>query len=234
MDQVREAILEDAESIDNVLSEAWNQSIDREVFHSQLSSDTCGIWVATANGDVVGFVSAFMTFDLNNRGRWEIDLVAVRPASRRQGLGRRLVCRAWEETEGLRLDFSRAFVRVTNVESQRMFQQAGFVTDWRDHILHIWGPKASGGGIECSEDVNLVPVDTLTYRGLWIEGLTSGRLSESDQRRVIASAQHRIGLESRLNTGAFIPADELPGLAEDVRKQAIEHGKYHCWKRIRS
>ena len=234
MDQIREATPEDAEGIDNVLSEVWNQSIDEEVFHSQLRSDARGIWVATVNDEVLGFASAFKTSDLNKRGRWKIDLVAVRPSNQNRGLGRRLVRRAWKETERFKLDFSRAFVRITNIESKRMFQQAGFVTDWRTHVLHIWEPRASDGEIECSKDVNLIPVDTLTYRGLWIEGLTSNRLSESDQRRVIANAQHRVYLESRLNTGAFIPANELSGLAEDVRKQAIEHGKYHCWKRIRS
>ena len=59
MSHLRKAESEDAEAIDNVLAEVWDQKIDRNAFRSQLSSDTCGIWVATESGKVVGFVSAF-------------------------------------------------------------------------------------------------------------------------------------------------------------------------------
>ena len=234
MDQVRRATAEDAEGICRVLHKIWNQRIDEEVFNAHLHSDKCGIWVATANGDVAGFVSAFQTCDLNHRGRWEIDLVAVRPPSRGRGLGQRLVCRAWKESERLKLNFSRAFIRVTNAESQRVFQKVGFVTDRRLYILHLWPPIPSNEEVQCSKRVNLIPVDTLTYRGLWIEGLTSGHLSKDDQHRVVLSAQYRISLDSRLNTGAFIPTDELSILSMEVQRESVEHGKYHCWKKVKA
>ena len=80
------------------------------------------------------------------------------------------------------------------------------------------------------ETVRLVPVDTLTYRGLWIEGFVKSQLSQQVQRGVIRIAQSRIFDEDRLNTGVFISDDLKSIIAPDLLTTATDFGQYHRWE----
>jgi len=92
-------------------------------------------WVAEEEGQIVGFVSAFPTHNLAG-SRWEVDELAVRPASRGRGVGTRLVGRAISEGgQVLDLPQARALVASDNLPSQRVFVKNGFASVARVDLL---------------------------------------------------------------------------------------------------
>ena len=109
-------------------------------------------WVAEAGGSVVGFVSAFPTRTLQAES-WEIDLLAVHPQHRGQGIGTALIKLAvagatgsgatlrhgpWSfgpRTKGSRQARARAAVAVKNRASRRAFEAAGFQSPSVAHHL---------------------------------------------------------------------------------------------------
>jgi ribosomal protein S18 acetylase RimI-like enzyme len=232
---VRRATLEDVEGIATVIQDVWEQPIDVEVCHSQIKNETCAVWVATegdgTSGEVAGFVSAFLTIGQDGARRWEVDLLAVRRASRGQRLGQKLVEATWADARKHQVKMARAAVRVDNLASQRSFERAGYTTDLRVHKLLLWLPQPAEGQIVYPHQVTLLPVNTLTYRGLWIEGLTVAGVSEDEQRRAVTTARTLIAQQGRLNTGALIPAEDEGRLADDVRAMATGQGEYHWWQK---
>lgn len=225
MIRVRRAGLPDMGGTADVVKAVWEQDILPDVFRAQIEHDASALWVAEQNDDVLGFVSAFLTVAGDGRRRWEVDLIAVRPASRGQGLGTRLIRRVCEDGRASTVSLTRALIRVENGPSQRAFERAGFATAGRDHQLFLWSPETGGDARPYADPVDLLPVNTLTYRGLWMEELTS--VSAEEQRRAVRAARSIAGTQNRANTGAVIPADESYLLAPDLRGQACIHGEYH-------
>jgi len=91
-------------------------------------------WLAIAEGQVTGFVTAFPTHTLHGRN-WEVDLVAVRPAFQGQGIATELIKAAVEGTGGHGLDKARALAATDNPASQRAFTKAGFTPD--ETLCHL-------------------------------------------------------------------------------------------------
>jgi ribosomal protein S18 acetylase RimI-like enzyme len=85
-------------------------------------------WLAIVEGEVTGFVTAFPTHTLHGRN-WEVDLVAVQPASQGQGIATELIKAAVEGAGRHGLDMARAVVATDNRASQRAFTKAGFTPD---------------------------------------------------------------------------------------------------------
>ena len=225
MTVLRRADHADVAAIDAVVREVWGQEILPDVCQAQIEGDASALWVAEEQDEVLGFISAFLTVDRAGCRRWEMDLVAVRPEQQGRGLGRRLIKRACRDAAGQAACLARALIRVSNVPSQKAFQRVGFTTDREVHRLLLWPPGTVEGPTRCPESVSLVAVDTLTYRGLWIEGLT--RALPSEQRSAVRMARATISQEDRLNTGALLPAEEEHRLAADVRDQGVLHGEYY-------
>ena len=133
---------------------------------------------------------------------------------------------ACQDPRAQQAHIARAAIRIDNVASQKTFRNAVFATDWEVHKLFLWTPALEGPNIYAG-DIIFVPVDTVTYRGLWLEGLTSGRASEREQRSALRMARAIIAWEQRLNTGALIPTSEEHLLPFDLREEASVHGKYY-------
>ncbi|MFO7741865.1 MAG: GNAT family N-acetyltransferase [Anaerolineae bacterium] len=224
MISLRSATAADIEGIATVVRDVWKQAILPDVCSAQIEDNTRALWVATEDEEVAGFASAFLTAVADTR-RWEIDLVAVRRASQGRGLGTRLIRRMCEAGQRHDVSLARALIRVENVASQRAFENAGFTTDARVHRLFLWPPQPGTAPRAHPAAVALLPVDTLTYRGLWIEGLTS--VPAEEQHRAIEAARSMIAREVRANTGAVIPVDEEHLLSPDLREDAAMHGKYY-------
>ena len=99
-------------------------------------------WVAEAGGSVVGFVSAFPTRTLQAEN-WEIDLLAVHPQRRGQGIGTALIKLAVAGATGSGATLrhgsgqarARAVVAVRNRASRRAFEAAGFQSPSVAHHL---------------------------------------------------------------------------------------------------
>jgi GNAT superfamily N-acetyltransferase len=212
------------EGIRAIVHDIWEQDIIPHVCEAQIQGDASAVWVAKEHDRVLGFVSAFLTMDRAASRRWEVDLLAVQPTSQGRGLGQGLIQRVCQDAEGCAAVVARAAVRVGNLPSQRVFEKIGFSTDGQVHQLLLWSPQAGQDPVLLPAGASLLPVDTLTYRGLWIEGLT--RLRHGEQRSVVATARATIAREDRLNTGAMVPLEETHLLEPDLRSQAKMHGEY--------
>ena len=225
MSDVRLARPNDAEAIHRILQETWGDSLLFDVFMDHVSSPEHQVFVAVEAGEVAGFLSAFLMS--NPTPRWEIDLIIVRSTSQGKGIGTSLIQEALTYGSHLSVGWAKASIRIDNYASQRAFSKVGFTTDAQMRSLLLWNPLAFRFVANIPETVHLIPVDTLTYRGLWIEGFVE---SQQVQRDVIRMAQSRIFDEDRLNTGMFIP-DDLKGIiAPDLLTTATNHGQYHRWQ----
>lgn len=224
---VRLAQPDDAEAIHQILQETWEESLLFDVFIDHISSLVHQVFVAVKAGEVVGFLSAFLVS--KPMLQWEIDLIVVHPTSRGKGVGTSLIEEALTYGSNLGAYCAKASIRVDNHASQRAFCKAGFTTDSKVHSLLLWSPLDCEPATYVPETVRLTLVDTLIYRGLWIEGFVESQLSVEEQHSVIHAAQSRIFHEDRSDTGMFIPESLIQTIAHDLLVSAADHGQYQHW-----
>ena len=223
MIRVRRATSADRAGVERIVNHVWDQDVRDDAFRAHLQAETHSLRVAEAQGEVVGFVSAFVTQAWGGRVRWEIDLIAVEPAYQGQGVGGRLIAKTCRDGQMRGADLARALIRVDNLPSQRAFSRRGFSSDGEIYQLLIWTPRP-GAERPCPDRVALLPVDTLIYRGLWIEGLDS--LSRWEQRDALEVARVVATTESCDNTGAVFPARRVEHLPPQLRAEADIQASY--------
>ena len=225
---IRLAQPDDAEAIHRILQETWGESLLFDVFADHISSPEHQVFVAVEDGEVVGFLSAFLVS--SPTPRWEIDLIIVRSTIQGRGIGTSLIEEALTYGSNLGVRWAKASIRIDNYASQRAFFKAGFTTDAQVRSLFIWDPLACKSTTNVPETVHLIPVDTLMYRGLWIEGFVESQLPRKEQHNVIREARNSIFHEDRLNTGIFMPDSFKHTLAPDLLTSATDFGQYHRWE----
>lgn len=223
MADIREASVADAEAIHNLLQESWGESLLFDVFHEHIASPTHQIRVAVESGEVVGFVSAFLV--PRRPVRWEVDLILVRAESRGCGIGTTLIKQTLADGVRFGAGLAKASIRVDNVPSQRAFSKAGFTADSEVRHLLLWDPLASETLPDIPQNVHLIPVNTLLYQGVWIEG----DLAPAVQHVVIQVARGLASQGECLNTGMFTPARLKATFAPDLLAAATDFGQYHWW-----
>ena len=228
MSDIRVANPSEAQAIHRILQETWGESLLFDVFMDHISSPEHQVFVAVESGEIVGFLSAFLV--PSPIPRWEIDLIIVRSTSRGKGIGTSLIEEALTYGSHLGVPWTKASIRVDNYASQRAFSKAGFVTDAQVRSLFLWDPLACESIPDVPKTVHLIPVDTLTYRGLWVEGFIEPTLPLQEQHNVIRAARNSIFQENRLNTGLFMPDSFKHTLAPDLLSAAIDLGQYYRWE----
>ena len=228
MSNVRLARPDDAQAIHLILQATWGDSLLFNVFMDHISSPEHQVFVAVEAGEVAGFLSAFLI--PSPVPRWEIDLVVVCSTSRGKGIGTSLVEEALIYGSHLGARWAKASIRVDNYASQRAFSKVGFTTDAQVGNVFVWDPLACKSTTHVPEPVHFIPVDTLTYCGLWIEGFSESQLSEKEQHNVIRAARNSIFHENRISTGVFIPESLKQTIAPDLLTAATDYGQYHRWE----
>ncbi len=228
MSSIRLAHPDDAQAIHLILQETWGESLLFDVFMDHISSPDHQVFVAVDGGEVAGFLSAFLVCVATSQ--WEIDLIIVRSTSQGKGIGTALIQEALAYGSKLGVSWAKASIRVDNYASQGAFSKVGFTTDSQVRSLFLWGPSVCESTPDVPETVRLTPVNTLTYRGLWIEGFIELQLPSKVQHDVIRTAQNRIFYENRLNTGMFIPESHIQNIAPDLLISATDFGQYHRWQ----
>lgn len=137
--------------------------------------ERCTVIALDTQGDVVGFTDGFMTLSPAGVYRWEVDLVAVHPSARGAGIARQMIAESTAFGREMGASLTRALIHVENVASQRSFAQCGFAFDPTLCSLLV----SSVGGVRRDRippsGTHIIPVSTLGYRGIWLEGqLTTG------------------------------------------------------------
>ena len=224
---IRLARSDDAQAIHLILQEVWGEPLLFDVFSDHISSPEHQILVAVDAGEIAGFLSAFLVS--KPTPRWEIDIIIVHSKSQGKGIGTSLIQEALTYGANLGACWAKASIRVNNHASQRAFAKAGFTTDDQVLSLLLWHPLACESVTNVVEDVRFMPVDALTYRGLWIGGFVESQLSVKEQHNVIRAAQSRIFDENRLNTSMFIPDSLKQTIAPNLLASATDYGQFHHW-----
>ena len=123
----------------------------------------------TVDGTLIGFVDAFSTISAFGTLRWEVDLLGVHPTHRGQGIAQSLVREVVKSGQAIGMTHARALVYVDNGASTKTFQRCGFTPD--EAIQHLCVSERSVNEATLAPaSAHLLPVSTLTYTGLWIEG----------------------------------------------------------------
>ncbi|MCA9966605.1 MAG: GNAT family N-acetyltransferase [Anaerolineales bacterium] len=174
--------------------------------------------IVAINGRSAGFASSFLTQSATGERRWEIDLLAVHPDFRGLGLGSKLVETAVNAAPAVA--FARALIHVDNVPSQRSFARHGFQPSSSPVILHICS-HPTPNTLPLPTTAHLVPVNTLTYRGLWLEGELSPAAFRSAQTECLRQQRDLIG--------ALIPADDQPNQQAAQACRFVAVGVYQVW-----
>ncbi len=127
-------------------------------------------WLAQADQEVVGFVIAFLVEGLQS-ARWEIDLLAVRPAWTDRGLAGRLIRTASDAGKRL-ASRARAVVATDNEPSLRAFARVGFRRQPEVRELFVCRP-----GTEAPADREIPGVEVRetadpAEAGVWLAGVS--------------------------------------------------------------
>ena len=174
-------------------------------FADHISSPEHQVFVAVEAGEGGGF--PFRIFGVqSNPSMGNRFLLSFSSTIQGRGIGTSLIEEALTYGSNLGVHWAKASIRVDNYASQRAFFKAGFTMDAQVRSLFIWDPLALQVHPRmCPRLFHLIPVDTLMYRGLWIEGFVESQLPRKEQHNVIRAARNSIFHEDRLNTGIFMP-----------------------------
>jgi GNAT superfamily N-acetyltransferase len=209
---------DDAAAVAGVIAAVWpgEPPVPERIAAAAARADHRG-WVALDSGRVVGFVDGFTTQSPDGVRRWELDLIAVLPDARGRGAARGLVAAALEAVNDV--DLIRALVRVDNGPMQRVMAHTGFtIAAGGPHVLMVADADPDTGA---DDDESLLAVVTLTYSGIWVEGI------QDLPRLITARGQAaRRGLDV---TGAVIPADFTAALRAAQSAGYSRIGEYDWW-----
>ena len=168
---IRPAHTADAEQISAVKQTVWpEEPISLDQINQALSQSNHRCYVALVKEKIVGFMDCFMSTSGRNKTRLEMDLLAVLPEFRGNGIAAELIRSSLHGAISPAVDCHRALIQIENSSSQKAFQKNGFrllpelltlyVTN--NHGQH---ESAQHSGISGY----LLPVITLGYSGYWIE-----------------------------------------------------------------
>lgn len=167
---IRAARPGDSQAVAQVITESWHDNTADPTHIARVIRDTARVTLlAEQDRAVLGFVDSFLTLAADGTPRWEVDLLGVRPAARGRQIARQLVSAAVEAGRAQGAMLARALIRRDNPASQRVFAACGFSELAQRQILYLADFEA-GPRQHITHGCWLLPVVTLTYRGLWIEG----------------------------------------------------------------
>lgn len=217
---VRPAAHADLAAIAQITARAFDERISPQARHLQRNL----VLVAELHGAVVGYAATFMTRSAAGWSRFELDLLAVDTAARGRGVGQALVARCIQAASESGADVIRTLVRADNLAMSRICARADLLRSARPYALYIAYAPRSPRRVMARQSAcaaHLVSVDTLTYRGIWLEG----ELCQA----AINHAYQRAQAENRSRVGALIPvADE--GLAALLTANSFAAvGEFFWW-----
>ena len=220
--QIAVATIAHAPEIANVAAEALTVGIEAESPHVQRVLDAGCTFVAIAEGDIVGFVSCFITRDEQDCGRFELDLLGVAPAWQGRGIGAQLVDTSLQAARESSATTIRALVRCDNMPMQRICARSGLTRSEQAYQLWVNQANQPAGSRASTYAARIIAVDTLTYGGYWLEG----ELSQS----AIDTARTMLWVyPDGSNIGAVVPEQDR-GAIDLLRANSFDRfGAFHWW-----
>lgn len=219
--EIRSAQVDDANAIQDIIQLSFDNQVDIEQIQRLLVLNNNFTYVAIKSGDVLGFIDNFVTVSQDNRLRLELDLLAVHPEARGQGIAKRLIEKSINQARNLSVHEIRALVASQNGVMQRVCNRLGLVQLSNDLALYVVSPRRILDTVEHVEHSHLIQVNTLTYSGIWLENvITSSVIQNADI----------VGHSLRVDTiGAVVSKTDSMTIALLKEKNFIHVGDYHWW-----
>jgi len=226
----RLAEAEDAQDIGVLIEQCFQETPNnRQILEGLAHSENRAVTLAVDDEQTVGFIAAFTTLSIEGVIRWEIDLLAVRPGHQGKGIGRQLVKASFELGRRSGAALSRAVIQEKNAASQRAFANSGYIAS-EPMVMYRWQPEFNETMISRFNVVtealpNIIPVSTLTYRGLWLEGdLTEPIIQTAKQRMFMIK-------EKLTSVGVVIPRRHSETIQLLEHCHFAEVNTYRFWQK---
>jgi GNAT superfamily N-acetyltransferase len=171
---IRPATPTDAQAITSVIQLSLGNEVQPDHTEQVISEDDHASFVAVADERVIGFVDGFVTIAQDGTRRWELDLLGVHPDFRSLGAGRKLIESFTTAGISYRAILSRALVAVANKPMHAAMTKTGY--QQQTPMYKLWISSGSGSEAQLPENAHLIPVNTFTYRGIWLEGEISTQI----------------------------------------------------------
>jgi len=167
--EIRQATVDDAETLVEIMKLAFGDDEDVEQVKARLADTTTYSFVSLDHetGAITGFIDGFTTTD-GDVLRLELDLLAVNPTYHGQGIATQLV--NYFVDSFVENGLIRALVKVSNTSMHTVMARTGFKRVNDERYLMIGSAILGDASEHRSDDKMLIPVSTLTYSGIWLEG----------------------------------------------------------------
>lgn len=217
---IRPATPKDACAIASLAADALATRIDAKSARVRQILNEGLTYVAIDEKAILGLASSFFTFDRDKNRRFELDLLAVAPGARGRGVGGRLVEASLFAAGDSKPALIRTLVRSNNMSMQRLCRRHGFAVLPRKYKLFVAVPRPVVRKTQ-QHQAHLIPVDTLNYSGIWLEGELC--------QEAIDDALWTASQSDRSVIGAVIPSDAFH-VADLLRVNAFSKvGDYDWW-----
>lgn len=223
---IRRAMANDASAVAAIVREAFEEAPAPDTLHvARALSHGCN-YVACRGDQVVGFVGNFLTDSAAGKRRFELDLLAVAEEARGIGVGTALVKATVDAAQRTDADLIRALVGSGNIVMRGICLACGFRRDKTGYALYVLALPTSAAMAETipdplPSDAHLVPVETLTYSGVWLEG--------SLTNAAFIAARERAARESREILGTVVPLSD-DGARDRLAANGFEFvGAFDWW-----
>lgn len=172
MTDIKRVLADDAHAIKAVKDTVWPDDATSEAYIRQIiAQPDHAIHLAKTNGVPSGLVEGFLTLSSEGVCRWEVDLLAVHPDFRKQGIATRLIQTCVQAGLEMGAEQFRALIHVENIASQQSFLRNGFHRGGDPSVLCISAETITNPiALRALDGLHLIPVATLNYRGVWLEG----------------------------------------------------------------
>lgn len=212
---------DDADGILHVKQAVWpTQDASLDQITSALSDTDFQTFVAVENDRIAGYMACFKTIAQDGISRWEMDELAVHPDYQCRRLGCELVKMGTRTAQNLNIPTIRALIQVDNIASQRTFSHWGYKVSDTSCGLHVC-TQPLDKAINPPNDLHLVPVNTLSYCGVWLEG----KFGET----AFLAARAYCAEHNRPVAGALIPIDNQQATATAANTGYEMVSNYQWW-----
>lgn len=218
--QIRPATADDAPAMAMISRASLSAEMDEARLRHLLLVKRGFTLVAVSSDRVVGFADCFLTVSQNDDIRLELDLLAVHPQARGRGIGRELIHAGIEQAKRLDVSILRALVAADNTAMQGLCAALELQPSQDNSALFVTSPRPTSPH-QNNANSTLIPVETLTYDGIWIEGDISQ--PAIDNALFIAHAR------KFTTVGAVIPSQDAAAEALFQANHFACLGKYDWW-----
>ena len=218
--QIRPAAADDAPAMALISRASLNAAIDEARLRHLLLVKRGFTLVADSSDRVVGFADYFLTISQNDDIRLELDLLAVHPQARGKGIGRELIRAGIKQAKRLDVSILRALVAADNTAMQGLCAALGLQPSHENSALFVTAPHPTSPHQNNAKSI-LIPVETLTYDGIWIEG-------DIDQT-AIDNALFIAHTRKLTTVGAVVPSQNVAAQSLFQANHFTCLGKYDWW-----